>query len=72
MELMDLQKLIGRNFARIRRKNGLTQEQISDLSGISQQYLSELEGGKRNPTIVTLNKVAIALGVTINDLVQPE
>ncbi|WP_225868023.1 helix-turn-helix domain-containing protein [Bartonella apihabitans] len=44
---------------------------MDDLNGNSQQYLSELEGGKRNPTIVTLNKVAIALGVTINDLVQP-
>lgn len=70
MESVYLQKLIRRNFAAVRRENGLTQEQISDLSRISQQYLSELEGGKCNPTVITLNKIAIALGVTINDLVK--
>lgn len=69
---MDMRKLVGRNFARIRRDKGLTQEQIEERSGFSQQYLSGLERGTRNPTIVTLHELAQALGVSHIDLVQPD
>lgn len=50
---MDMRRLVGRNFARIRRAKGLTQEQVAELSGFSQQYLSGLEQGRRNPTVIT-------------------
>lgn len=69
---MDMRKLVGRNFARIRREKGLTQEQVEELSGFSQQYLSGLEQGKRNPTVVTLFELAQALGVSHVDLVMPD
>lgn len=69
---MDMRKLVGGNFARLRREKGLTQEQVEELSGFSQQYLSDLERGKRNPTIVTLYELSQALGVSHVDLVQPE
>lgn len=69
---MDMRKLVGRNFARLRREAGLTQEQVEERSGFSQQYLSDLERGKRNPTIVTLYELAQALGVSHVDLVQPD
>lgn len=69
---MDMRKLVGRNFARIRREKGLTQEQIEERSGFSQQYLSGLERGTRNPTIVTLHELAQALGVSHLDLVHPD
>ncbi len=51
---MDMRKLVGRNVARIRREKGLTQEQLAEISGFSQQYISGLEQGRRNPTVVTL------------------
>ena len=69
---MDMRKLVGRNFARLRREAGLTQEQVEERSGFSQQYLSDLERGKRNPTIVTLYELAQALGVSHVDLVRPD
>lgn len=69
---MDMRKLVGRNFARIRREKGLTQEQIEERSGFSQQYLSGLERGHRNPTVVTLYELADALGVSHVDLVKPD
>ena len=37
---MDTRKLVGRNFARIRQHNGLTQEQVEERSGFSQQYVA--------------------------------
>ena len=61
---MDMRKLVGRNALRLRREAGLTQEQLAERSGLSQQYLSDLERGKLNPTVVTLYELATALGVT--------
>lgn len=67
---MDMRKLVGRNFARIRREKGLTQEDVEARSGFSQQYLSGLEVGKRNPTIVTIYELAQALGVSHIELLR--
>ncbi|WP_084398693.1 helix-turn-helix domain-containing protein [Henriciella aquimarina] len=69
---MDMRKLVGRNFARLRREKHLTQEEVEVRSGFSQQYLSGLERGKRNPTIVTLYELSQALGVSHVDLVMPD
>ena len=69
---MDMRKLVGRNVKRIRQQKGLTQEQLAELSGFSQQYISSLEQGRRNPTIVTLYELATSLGVGHVDLVQPD
>ncbi|WEX91408.1 helix-turn-helix domain-containing protein (plasmid) [Sinorhizobium garamanticum] len=68
---MDMRKLVGSNFARLRREKGLTQEEVEALSGFSQQYLSSLERGRRNPTVITLYELAQALGVSHVELVTP-
>lgn len=69
---MDMRALVGRNFARIRASRGLTQERVADLSGFSQQYISGLEQGHRNPTVVSLFELTQALGVTPTDLIKPD
>jgi transcriptional regulator with XRE-family HTH domain len=61
---MDMRRLVGRNLRRLRLASKLTQEQLSARSGFSQQYLSDLERGLRNPTVVTLYELALALGVS--------
>ena len=43
---MDMRKLVGRNAARLRKAADLTQEQLAELAGMSQQYISDLERGK--------------------------
>ncbi len=67
---MDMRKLVGDNCLRIRLKRGLTQEQLAERSGLTQQYLSDLERGKRNPTIVTIWEIAQALEVSHEELVR--
>lgn len=69
---MDMRKLVGRNFARLRQAKGLTQEEIEARSGFSQQYLSGLERGLRNPTIITLYELSQTLGVSHVELVKPD
>jgi transcriptional regulator with XRE-family HTH domain len=67
---MDMRRLVGRNVRRIRLDCGLTQEQFAEVSGFSQQYISGLESGKRNPTVVSLHELAQALGVKPVDLLN--
>jgi transcriptional regulator with XRE-family HTH domain len=69
---MDMRKLVGRNFGRLRREKGFTQERFAEVSGFTQQYVSGLERGRRNPTVVTLFHLASALGVSHIDLVLPD
>ena len=68
---MDMRKLVGRNVRRVRVKKDLTQEEFADRSGFSQQYISDLERGLRNPTVVTLFELAQALGTTPVQLLKP-
>lgn len=68
---MDMRVLVGRNVRRFRQQKGLTQERFSELSGFTQQYISDLERGRRNPTVVTLYELASALGVSHVELVRP-
>ena len=67
-----MRRLVGRNFARLREQSGMSQETVAERSGFSQQYISGLERGKRNPTIVSLFEIAQALGVEHTELVRPD
>lgn len=67
---MDIRAVVGLNVLRIRRERSLSQEELSFQTGFTRAYLSGLEGGRRNPTIVSLGKLADALGVEVRDLVQ--
>jgi transcriptional regulator with XRE-family HTH domain len=67
---MDMRKMVGRNVKQCRLRRGLTQEELADISGFSQQYISGLESGRRNPTVVTLYELANALGVGHLDLLR--
>lgn len=66
---MDMRRLVGDNVKRLRQAKGLTQEQFAERSGFSQQYISDLERGRRNPTVVSLFELAQALGARPQDLV---
>jgi transcriptional regulator with XRE-family HTH domain len=69
---MDMRRLVGRNLARLRREKKFTQERLAEVCGVTQQYVSDIERGQRNPTIVSIYHLAIALGVSHVDLVMPD
>ena len=52
-----------------RRHRGLAVGELAALAGVSQAYLSQIETGKRQGPAETLKRVAIALGVTVDDLI---
>lgn len=53
-----------------RELRGLSARELADKTGISAAFLSEIENGKKEGGVSTLKKIAQALGVTIDDLVD--
>ena len=63
---------IFRNNLRFYRNNqGLTQERLSELTGISTDYLSEIERGKKTPSFKRMELIARALNIEVYKLFMP-
>ena len=62
---------IAKTVKRLRGKTGLSQEKLACLADVSNNTIINIEAGKQgNPTIDTLKKVAKALSVPIEDLIN--
>jgi transcriptional regulator with XRE-family HTH domain len=59
----DVKLRVGRNIRKIRINRGYTQEQLADLAGLHFTYISSVERGERNISIVNVEKIAKALAV---------
>ena len=66
---MDVRRTIGSNVRRLRLALDLSQEVVAERMGVDRAYVSALELGRRNPTVITLWHVSEALGVTMAELV---
>lgn len=62
---MQARKRVGVNIQRLRRDLDLSQEELGARADVHQTYLSQVEGGKRNPSVDVLERIAIALKVDI-------
>ena len=60
--------IYGKTLQEIRKKNLLTQEQVSQLTGLEPKYISQIECGITKGTISTMLKFCRAYGVTPNDI----
>lgn len=67
---MDLVQLLGRNVRDVRRRQGLSQEELAHEAGMKRSYLSDLERGTRNPTVRALGRFAAALGIEPGELLR--
>ena len=66
---MDIRRQVGQNVKRIRKERGWSQEELAFESGLHRTYISGIERGARNPTIVILARLAETLRVTVDQLV---
>ena len=57
------------NMRRIRLEKKLTQEKVAEAAGLHPNYISSVERGERNISICNIERIAIALGVTMSELV---
>jgi transcriptional regulator with XRE-family HTH domain len=63
-------KKLGEKIRKIRKEHKLTQEQLAELAKIDPKSVIQIESGKRNPTLRTLNKIAYALKVSSSVLLE--
>lgn len=62
-------EIIATNLRKFRAIKRISQEELAELSDLSQQYICSIENAKVNPSIFTMMKIAEALNVSVNDLI---
>ena len=70
--MVKVQDAFGKRLRDIRRRKDMTQERLADLSGLSIQYIGEIERRKRNPSLTSIEALAKALGMTVSDFFDLE
>jgi transcriptional regulator with XRE-family HTH domain len=60
----------GENVRQCREQRSWTQEQLAEKADLDQTFISGIERGSRNPTIITVNKLARALKITVSELTE--
>lgn len=69
--MTDISKNLGSSLSYLRKERGFTQDQLSKLAGVPRATLAHMESGEGNPSLTTLSKIAIALGVPYEELLIP-
>ena len=67
----DLAARLAQNIKQLRDARGLTQQQMARASGLPRATWTNLESGAANPTLAVLHRVALALQVSIEELISP-
>lgn len=61
-------ELFGASLRRIRTDKGLSQERVAELTGLSTNFVGEMERGLKAPGLVVIVRLARALGVSVQEL----
>jgi transcriptional regulator with XRE-family HTH domain len=62
-------KKLGKNLRKWRLKKSMSQGDLATALSVDRAYISNIENGRMNPTLSTLERIANALGISIKDLV---
>lgn len=65
---MDVRRVVAHNLRRLRKAAGLSQEELAHRAGLDRTYVSGVERGVRNPTVLVLQDLAGVLAVRPADL----
>lgn len=65
---MDIYKQLGMRIRYLRKNKKWSIEDLALEAGINKNYLSDLERGKRNPTLNILEKIALSLDISLEEL----
>ncbi len=68
---MDVRKRVGLNLKKFRKELGLSQEEFAFKAELHRTYISGIERGARNPTILVIDRLASALDVSPARLLEP-
>jgi len=63
-------KKLGGNLRKLRLKKNMSQGDLATVLGVDRAYISNIENGRMNPTLSTLEKVAKALRISSSELLK--
>jgi len=66
----EISKKLGVNMKKVRAKKKLSQGALARLLEVDKGYISNIENGKKNPTLATIQRLADALGVSADELLK--
>lgn len=61
---------LGQNLKKIRAEEKMSQGDIARKLGVDRGYISNIENGKKNPTLATIERLANALGISVDELLK--
>ena len=64
---MNIKEALGKRIRFLRNQLGISQEELADRAEIDRTYITSVECGKRNISIVNIEKISKALGVTLSE-----
>ena len=67
---MRIEEQLGKRVRYLRTQNGWSIEDLALKGDINRNYLCDLENGRRNPTLRTIEKIANAFGLSISELTR--
>lgn len=69
MQKSPILEVFGQNVRKLRVEQGLSQEQLADKAGLHRTYIGMIERAEKNITLCNMEKVAVALGVSVSSLI---
>lgn len=67
---MDVRDRLAANMKRLRKERGWSQEALADAAALDRTYISGIERKVKNPTITVADRIAVALGCRLGDLLD--
>ena len=68
--MSDIAKIIGQRIRNYRTQLGFSQEKLAELSGFHPTYIGQLERGEKNATLESIEKVSLALNISLSKLFE--
>lgn len=68
--MQDWRRIVGGNIRRLRKDRGLTQEEVAFRAKIDLTYMSGIERGKRNPSLLVMARIARALSADLAEFLR--
>ena len=65
-----LQKNFGNRVRELRNQRGWSQEEFAERCGVDRTYISGIERGVRNPTLIVINEISLGFGINMSELFE--
>ena len=70
--MSDVTARFGKRLREVREEADISQERLAELAGLHRTYVSSVERGKNNISLVNIERLAVALGVSMRDLMPAD